>query len=108
MELEDVKFSLRNYKIFIFFQYFRDQKKSLEMKIFTDTEDFAYFTKYYLSVTSKALISFINEVLSLIQINQMKNSKDRYEDFNPLQVNKKYPNPRVVLRKLEYFPFLHR
>ena len=64
------------------FSYSRDQKKSLGMKISSNNKKKAYFTCNYLSITGKASISIINEVLSLLHINSIKISKDRSEDFN--------------------------
>ena len=47
----------------------------MKWKFHSVTEFFAYFTRYYLSVTGKNINIKINEVLSLLHINLMKIQK---------------------------------
>ena len=70
------------------------------MKISSSIKKIAYFTRQYLSVTTKASILLINEVLSLLHINLMKFSKYQCESFTtaaPSLTVASAPSPQISL-----------
>ena len=58
-----------------YFEILEIKKKFEELKIHSVTKNLCLFTRHYLFVTRKATFLSINEALSLLHINIMKNSK---------------------------------